>query len=502
MEDYKTITIENLVKEYADSVKGFELVNYYKGAFPVYKIDLEVVVQRKKEIGLVQEYCLKFMYANNNGKKALKIKNLSDLLGLKEKVIESNVLELHQLDLVTFRFDTKEVLLTEKGIDVLEKNNLIVPELVNYTFIIDGITGEYQIKESLLKMNMIKNQSYVIPFNKPKPLIDNIDLRKLKALVDEDKKLNQRSYIDGNIININSIEKVEKLYRRFNVLVYSNDEYQIELKVFDRNKRIPKYETILLNMLNDNFKIIPTVDRDESIDSNENNEFLEYVNYAKEKEDEVKVVEDNIKKLQNNVNKNKLIEAESDEEYHSKTLRIQELEIELQKEKEKLVRLPKLLNTYDHRPFMMETLKRAESQVVIVSPWIKTAATDVELRQEIKSALMREVKVVICYGISNEIESDVQYALKQLEKLKEDPTCRKYLYLVKLGNTHEKVLVCDKKYVVITSFNWLSFKGDPKRGFRQETGSVIENSEVVEEMLSNLQNRIEDVGNRTIITDI
>ena len=151
---------------------------------------------------------------------------------------------------------------------------------------------------------------------------------------------------------------------------------------------------------------------------------------------------------------------------------------------------------------MMETLKRAESQVVIVSPWIKTAATDVELRQEIKSALMREVKVVICYGISNEIESDVQYALKQLEKLKEDPTCRKYLYLVKLGNTHEKVLVCDKKYVVITSFNWLSFKGDPKRGFRQETGSVIENSEVVEEMLSNLQNRIEDVGNRTIITDI
>lgn len=500
--EVKVSTIENLVKEYANSVKGFDLVNYYKGAFPVYRIDAEVVVQKKKEIGIIQEYCLKFIYANSNGKKPLKIKTLSNFLGISEKVVESNVLELHQLDLVIFRFNSNEVILTEKGIDVLEKNNLIVPEIMNYIFLIDGITGEYQIQESLFKMNMIKNQNYIIPFNKPKPLIDNININKLKALVDEDARLNKRSYINGNIININSIEKVEKLYRRFNVLVYSNDKYEIELKIFDRSKRKTEYETILLNMLNDNLKVIPTVDKNEEIDNNSDNEILNYIKDAREKEEEVRNIEGNIKRLESDVEENKNIEVESDEEFQSKTLRIQELELELQKEREKLTWLPRLLNTYEHRPFMIETLRKAKSQVVIVSPWIKSTATDYELRMEIKSALMRKVKIVICYGISNEIEKDVQYALKQLEELRKDPKCRNYLHLVKLGNTHEKVLVCDKEYVVITSFNWLSFKGDPKRGFRQETGTFMKNKKITEEMLNNLQHRINEVGDKTKITDI
>lgn len=500
--EVKATTIEKLVKEYADSVKGFNLVNYYKAAFPVYRIDAEVVVQMKKEIGIIQEYCLKFIYANSNGKKPLKVKTLSNFLGISEKVIESNVLELHQLDLVIFKFNTKEVVLTDKGIDVLEKNNLIVPEIMNYIFLIDGITEEYQIHESLFKMNNIKNQNYVIPFNKPKPLIDSIDIKKLKRLVDEDSRLNRRTYINGNIINVNSIEKIEKLYRKFNVLVYSNDKCEIELKVFDRSMRKMEYETILLSMLNDNFKVIPTVSKNDIIDNNIDNKFFNYIEDAREKEAEVRNTEINIKKLESDVEVSKNIEVESDEEFQSKTLRIQELELELQKEKEKLNCLPKLLNTYDHRPFMIETLKRAKSQVVIVSPWIKMTATDYELRMEIKAALMRKVKVVICYGISAEIDSDVQYALKQLEKLKEDIKCRDYLYLVKLGNTHEKVLVCDNKYVVITSFNWLSFRGDPKRGFRQETGTVMKNREVVKEMLNNLQNRISEVGNKTIINNI
>ena len=173
---------------------------------------------------------------------------------------------------------------------------------------------------------------------------------------------------------------------------------------------------------------------------------------------------------------------------------VEELQEELLKAKEMLKRKPQILDTYEHRPILLKALKEAQTQVVIVSPWIKKDATDYELRKEIKNAMERNVKVVICYGISNEIEDNVKYALKPLEELKKEANIGKNLSLIKLGNTHEKVLICDKTFVVITSFNWLSFKGDPKRGFRQETGTLNEDEEVAKMMLKNLQKRIDESG--------
>ena len=40
--------------------------------------------------------------------------------------------------------------------------------------------------------------------------------------------------------------------------------------------------------------------------------------------------------------------------------------------------------------------------------------------------------------------------------------------------------------MVITSFNWLSFKGDPRRGFRQETGYYTELKDCISDMKKNL----------------
>lgn len=62
--------------------------------------------------------------------------------------------------------------------------------------------------------------------------------------------------------------------------------------------------------------------------------------------------------------------------------------------------------------------------------------------------------------------------------------------MVNLGNTHEKVLLVDGKYVVITSFNWLSFKGDPNRGFRQETGLYTIDKDTINKTLDSLEKRM------------
>lgn len=485
-------TIEELAGHYANSMKGYKLVSYYKAAFPVYRISSELVIQRKKELGLIQEFCLKYLRVG-----AKNVNNLKNFLGLDEKVITSNLLALHQLDMVNYRFATQEVILTPKGIEVLEKNNFVVPEVIDYTFLIDGITGEYQINQSLDRVEKIRNNSHIIPFLESKPDIDVIDIKSVKNIVNIQKRLNSSSYLDADVLAVKSIEKIEKFYRRLNILVFMNDYGNYELQVYDVNKRNQKYEAKLMVMLRKNFKIIPTVEFDSemydtsnSLIDKDNIEIL-----ANEKDSLIDVIDT----LERRVEEVEKMEVNTEEDYLTKTMQIDQLRKELEKEKLKEKAIPKLINTYEHRPILIRALNEAKKQVVIVSPWIKETATDFELRGAIQKAMERKVKVVICYGISKKIEPDVNYAVNLLKKLKEDKTYGKYLSLILLGNTHEKVLICDEVFTVVTSFNWLSFKGDKNRGFRQETGTYVEDFDFSKNMISNLQERILASGNRTNI---
>ena len=46
-------------------------------------------------------------------------------------------------------------------------------------------------------------------------------------------------------------------------------------------------------------------------------------------------------------------------------------------------------------------------------------------------------------------------------------------HMTRLGDTHAKVLVCDSHFSIITSFNWLSFRGDEQLEFRDERGYYV-----------------------------
>jgi hypothetical protein len=52
----------------------------------------------------------------------------------------------------------------------------------------------------------------------------------------------------------------------------------------------------------------------------------------------------------------------------------------------------------------------------------------------------------------------------------------------KLGNTHAKVLVCDRAFIVTGSFNWLSFLGDAGRTYRDEQSTLVEIPEHIDDV--------------------
>jgi phosphatidylserine/phosphatidylglycerophosphate/cardiolipin synthase-like enzyme len=180
---------------------------------------------------------------------------------------------------------------------------------------------------------------------------------------------------------------------------------------------------------------------------------------------------------------------EDDEaEKESATERIRFLEKKIDEMKNERKGADRVLSTYDHRPLLLDTLENAKNSVVIVSPWIKSGGLNNEILGRIEKALQRKTQVILGYGISEKEDND-KWILNRLADLQKK-RYGQYLKLVRLSNTHEKVLIKDNEYMVITSFNWLSFKGDPNKGFRQETGYYTESKEAMKQMKENLSNRM------------
>jgi hypothetical protein len=106
------------------------------------------------------------------------------------------------------------------------------------------------------------------------------------------------------------------------------------------------------------------------------------------------------------------------------------------------------------------------------------------------------VELWIAYGISPEggyrskakgkADREAERKLRTLET--DYP--RKF-NMTRLGDTHAKVLVCDSRFSIVTSFNWLSFRGDDSLGFRDERGYYVGLSTKVDELFETYRARFD-----------
>lgn len=145
----------------------------------------------------------------------------------------------------------------------------------------------------------------------------------------------------------------------------------------------------------------------------------------------------------------------------------------------------RVIETADHRAALEDAIDSARTELIVVSPWLTTAAVDNELISWLSHALDRQagLQIIVGYGIERDTgrrgpkEDDQREALKRLNELGQRKRGR--LRTVEVGNTHEKIVIWDRRYAIITSFNWLSFNPRPSRGVRREMGYRVEEAEAV-----------------------
>jgi len=141
---------------------------------------------------------------------------------------------------------------------------------------------------------------------------------------------------------------------------------------------------------------------------------------------------------------------------------------------------PAVLETDAHREALRDAILEARSELIIVSPWLRAAAVDAELLGWLRSTLAknRDLRIFIGYGIDKapgrQGDQGVRSQEEALRRLRDlERTSRGRLRVVDIGNTHEKVVVCDNRFAIITSFNFLSFNPRPGTGVRREMGFRI-----------------------------
>ena len=109
----------------------------------------------------------------------------------------------------------------------------------------------------------------------------------------------------------------------------------------------------------------------------------------------------------------------------------------------------------------LSSFNDCEEILCIQSPWMNHYVVNDDLMFRIECALKRGVKVIINYGIkegsNNNNRTDNSDSVA--EKLRRRFSLYGEQFQLRRGNSHYKILVCDDKYYIEGSYNFLSFAG-------------------------------------------
>ena len=496
------MNIEELAQRYANDFPGYKLVDFYEAAFPSYMIQLQVLMQVKRPIPVLEEFILKTVDAGFTS-----IGDIAGILGLEYASIEVGLDNLQRRNYVYFKVSDKAaksvpVLITQKGRFALKELYLTEPEPGNYPVCMDALTGLLYHWEPLAQPSMIKEWGiHEIPSFVPTPKLEQIDFISLKRLVAD----GQRDLADRDekreLVDLLGIDKLWTAYKRLRVLQYIRElDGAIMVQVFDKADRSIEHEAALINMEHQKLRPLRAV-MEMDVPQSAESEFeilgMKKVEAARQLAVESPKIKKEIE------SKNQVLEvaknlqsSEQAQDRREATFQIDQLNEQILKLESQLKELEsqadstEVLQMYEHRPKLLDALKNSKSQVIIVSPWLTTDAVNPELRQYIGKALQRGVNIIIAFGFkdANAREHRTIKKLKEVSKNKKGK-----LKLYRVGDLHSKVLISDQEYMVLTSFNWLSFEGDPIRGVRFEDGMLTKDKKAIKDKTDEWMQRVSSI---------
>jgi len=191
------------------------------------------------------------------------------------------------------------------------------------------------------------------------------------------------------------------------------------------------------------------------------------INWLSEKDKKIKEQEDTINKL-----------LEDRERIDNRDI------IEYIEKNQKTVGVKILSRIPQHIEFLYDTLQNAKESVCILSGTATSYVVDNEFQDTLVECLKKGVNIFIGYGYSSSSNKQpkenyiikAEQDLKKLVEFSKQKNLKGEIFVAEYKN-HSKILICDDKYVVCGSYNWLS----NARGYNTERSYVISDNKIVAE---------------------
>jgi hypothetical protein len=485
---------EEVARRYACR-SSFRLADYAEVGLPVYRLTVQAYFLLRKQIPPSEEFVLKAIEAGLDSADAI-----SNFLGLERLLVDDAMAALVQTDDVCLAAppgSASQVLaLTQKGKHTLREAKLVAPEERTISIDFDGLLRRpIAYPGWLLKPRDLKEAGVqeIPPFPQKRPETADLKVKDVGRIL---RQPGSPVELGRELLGIKAIERRELFFQPALALVYKakvGDDVQVAFALDGRlsteheeafarangPKKLGILQSLAASTPGWNKNDIPPV---EQVAGPPNEQELEAMKQAAA-EAQAELVEARQVAQQ----------ADSEEEKRRAEEKMDAASKLLTQANSALAAIPvRGLDVHEHPPLLEQALRESKQRLLINSPWIRGKVVNRSFVRQLENLLKRNVKVFIGYGLGEEdtqmSESD-RRAEQDLENL-----AGKYRHFafIRLGDTHAKVLISDRQFIVTTSFNWLSFRGDPNRTFRDEQGMFVGIPELVDKRFDHLASRFAD----------
>lgn len=427
------LDLELLTHRYSDHYEGFAMYDAREIDYPVYRTKVMYAVTKERQIHPVIISVLKTIQFLETVKDEDSYSYLKEITQLDEDILDTILADittkgyLKQNDI---RQD--ELKLSKEGKEILEKETELITENASSWLHFDGIFGT--VLEDTEKLDQKSRDGAIEfkPYVKSRPRTECLDDE-----FSDNKTLRQviiENLQDGN--DITDVFEVlpGKFFRRYICLFYKDEETNERFLVLKKN-----YEEDL--------------EATQLFDRILNEQKFDYENISP---NSVKIFEENIDKFNGTtpeIIKEKIKPVEDLAITDGKTIEVDE-----------------------HKKYFIYVLENARNSIYIQSPWINWKTLRL-YKEYIQNAVKRGVKVTVKYGMKPR---------NRLDKIGIDTESQKFFdslgkdnfRLIK-ADDHSKIVICDDDFMIMGSFNWLSFGGGNEPDARGETSTINMNKDEI-----------------------
>jgi hypothetical protein len=451
-----------LVEAFKHARPDCRLVAIEDCGIPVTSLEVNLLTQRKREMAIVDEFVLRLLSSGPMSRE-----RVGSVLGLQSEFVIEILARLISDTVIVQERESKLLRISAFGSHVLDKDGDYFPTNHSESIYFNRVTWEietFPIIRAVSRKAALESNWIVLPsIHKGKISDEDITLDKIRNFfgLDSTKKI--------EILSLQSIrQKGSAKYVFGKLLAYQN-------RFTGKIEPLIAMDGILREDITSSL-IAQKVD-------------MATLGFSESEQT------DSIENL--NVNETDADFATIDSSFDS-SLGIDDKEILKRSSPIESVSAPanRNIDTFEHVVYLQKALKSARSRILIFSPWIKSYIVNAGFIEDLEDRIKKGVRVDIVFGYRKTDPRKGEYrgcheeALQKLYAL-----AKKYpqkMEIHELIHTHAKVLIFDNVEIV-GSFNWLSFKGDPKRTYCFETSKYIEDKSNADDSYSGFIARLPDM---------